>query len=197
MKNLIPMVVLTLIACSIANAQTINKIREFRPELNEERTKELSSEINRLAEKYKVKKDNILSIIEVETEFKNIQSNICFDVITGKIYHKDVCKKKENKERFKREVSCGYMQMQPTTFRTTMGYWPQGKTKKEMCDAMIVDWKTTLKAGVKHLSDLRNKLGLANAVGAYNAGSQSGHTNWEYIRKVFNVRHKIEVIWSE
>lgn len=195
MKRLIVIVILIFVPFSMCEGQTLEKIKEFRPDLNEERTKELSSEINRLAKKYKIKKDNILSIIEVETEFKNIQSNICFDVVIGKIYHKDVCVKKDNKERFKREVSCGYMQMQPATFRATMGYWPQGETKKEMCDAMIVDWKTTLKAGVKHLADLRNKVGLANAVGAYNAGTQSGDTNWEYIRKVFNVRHKIEVNW--
>lgn len=73
----------------------------------------------------------------------------------------------------------GYMQIKPATFERACGY-------PTTLDRLLYDWRENIRCGIKHLSNLRDEMGLLNAVGSYNAGSRYGHRNLDYVRKVLN-----------
>lgn len=165
------MVVLAPIAGFAENP--VELIRKYRPDLNKQRVAKIKDLVLKYSAQYKVDPGDPLSIMAVESEFENIQSRICEGT------EDKLCVKPENREK-----SCSYFQMQPQTFHRTMGYWPEGETRTEMCRSLIKDYKTAIKAGVKHYADLVEDLGRANAIGSYNAGPDDGPDNLKYINKV-------------
>lgn len=143
-----------------------DEIRSVREAVPDQRVTDLSNEICANGQRYDIDPVIIASMIAVESHFRNVQSEI--------------------RTRQGREVSCGYMQIQPETFELEASYPPAGETRVQQCQAMIYSWRETLRVAVKHLDSLRDQYGLLNSIGAWNAGPRYGSHNVTYASKVLH-----------
>lgn len=140
------LIAIIILAPSMVMAQYQDEILSVRPELEEinpNRVDELSSHIDHLSEKYYVDPYLILSIIKVETHFRNVTGDKNLDV-----------------------PACGYMQIRPDTFRRVMSY-------STTCDRLIYDWKMAMEASVKYIDHLRDEHGKILAISKYNGGFEN------------------------
>lgn len=150
-------------------------IRKYRPDLNQKRVNEIESLVLKYSTKYKIDPKIALAVMVVESKFYNKQSQLCEGSSDRR------CKDLKNREK-----SCGYFQMNPSTFAKTFGVKLEGETELERCRKLIKNYHLAIHAGVKHLADLKKRFGWLEMISVYNAGPRNGggKTNWRYVLKV-------------
>ena len=143
MKIKVSIVICLLLISTPVMANYRGEITSIRPELekiNPDRVDELSSHVEYLIEKYFVDPYIILSIIKVESHFRNVKGD-------------------ENLKH----PACSYMQIRTNTFRKVMNY-------STTCERLIYDWKTAMEASVKYFDLMRDRHGQILAISKYNGG---------------------------
>jgi hypothetical protein len=132
------------------------EIESIRSDLPEKRLRSLDRLINHFEEVYDVRELVIIAMIDQETDFRNIQSEICVEE-----NHNDEC--------IQYERSCGYMQIRPETAEMVT-------SEKWTCRELILNYQENIRIGVKYLHDLREKYDtIKEAILMYNGGGNKSY----------------------